>query len=183
MTSNKFALNGDSMALFLLRVLATGVFGGSPDNLIDKLVRNIREKDEFVLTEILGVILADGRSMKITENVILGQYDGSRSIHLFFNLCTDRIQLLPALAANGPQVDHIFPQSLLKTVKDINPESGKRNILHYRAEQRDQLANCMLLTADENGFTGKCDTSPAEWFAPARFKSPDEHARYLDLRT
>ena len=66
-------------------------------------------------------------------------------------------------------------------MKDINPESGKRNILHYRAEQRDQIANCMLLTADENGFTGKCDKPPAEWFAPSRFPSPDAHAQYLRL--
>jgi hypothetical protein len=178
---NKFSTNGDNMAHYLLRVLATGVFGGSPDNLIDKLVRNIQEQNEFVLTEILGVILANGSSMKITENVILGQYYGSRAIHLFFNLWYREFNYSPALAANGPQVDHIFPQSMLKTVKDINPESGKRNILHYRAEQRDQLANCMLLTADENGFTGKCDTPPAQWFAPARFASLEEHARYLDL--
>ena len=179
--AKKFAINEDSMALYLLRVLATGVFGGSPDNLIDKLVRNIQEQDDFTLSEILGVILADGRSMRITEDVILGQYYGSRSIHLFFNLWYGQFDYAPALAANGPQVDHIFPQSLLKTVKDINPESGKRNILHYRAEQRDQLANCMLLTAEENGFTGKCDKPPAEWFASERFKSTEAHARYLDL--
>ncbi|MBK6865162.1 MAG: hypothetical protein IPG91_17415 [Ideonella sp.] len=50
----------------LLRVLATGVFGGSPDNLIDKLVRNIQEQGDFVLSEVYGVIRADGRSMEIT---------------------------------------------------------------------------------------------------------------------
>lgn len=49
-------------------------------------------------------------------------------------------------------MDHIFPQGLLKTVKIVNPESGKLNILRYRAEQRDQIANCMLLTKEENSL-------------------------------
>ena len=38
---DKFAVNQD-MPAFLLRVLVTGVFSGSPDNLIDKLVRNLQ---------------------------------------------------------------------------------------------------------------------------------------------
>lgn len=176
----KFAANKD-MPAYLLRVLATGVFGGSPDNLIDKLVRNIHEQQDFLLSEAYGVIRADGRSMEITPEVIFEQYYGSRSIHLFFNLWYREFDYSPALDANGPQIDHIFPQSVLKTVKDINPESGKRNILHYRAEHRDQIANCMLLTADENGFAGKCDTTPAEWFAVSRFPSPQVQAQYLRL--
>jgi hypothetical protein len=162
-------------------VLVTGVFGGSPDNLIDKLVRNIQEQQDFVLSEIYGVIRAEGRSLEITPAVIFDQYYGSRTIHLFFNLWYRDFDYSPALDANGPQVDHIFPQSLLKTVKDINPESGKRNILHYRAEHRDQLANCMLLTAEENGFSGKCDKPPAEWFARSRFSSDATHKRYLQI--
>ena len=176
----KFAANQD-MAAYLLRVLVTGVFGGSPDNLIDKLVRNIQEQQDFVLSEIYGVIRAEGRSLEITPAVIFDQYYGSRTIHLFFNLWYRDFDYSPALDANGPQVDHIFPQSLLKTVKDINPESGKRNILHYRAEHRDQLANCMLLTAEENGFSGKCDKPPAEWFARSRFSSDATHKRYLQI--
>ena len=176
----KFAANQD-MAAYLLRVLVTGVFGGSPDNLIDKLVRNIQEQQDFVLSEIYGVIRAEGRSLEITPAVIFDQYYGSRTIHLFFNLWYRDFDYSPALDANGPQVDHIFPQSLLKTVKDINPESGKRNIQHYRAEHRDQLANCMLLTAEENGFSGKCDKPPAEWFARSRFSSDATHKRYLQI--
>jgi hypothetical protein len=176
----KFMANRD-MAAYLLRVLVTGVFGGSPDNLIDKLVRNIQEQKDFVLSEIYGVIRAEGRSLEITPAVIFDQYYGSRTIHLFFNLWYQDFDYSPALDANGPQVDHIFPQSLLKTVKDINPESGKRNILHYRSEHRDQIANCMLLTADENGFSGKSDTPPAKWFARARFDSDEAHRRYLAM--
>lgn len=176
----KFARSQD-LPGYLLRVLITGVFGGSPDNLIDKVVRRIEERQDFLLADVYDVIRADGRSLEVTPGVILDQYYGSRTIHLFFNLWYRDFNYAPALSANGPQVDHIFPQSLLKTVKDINPESGKRNILHYRAEHRDQIANCMLLTADENGFSGKCDMPPVQWFDRARFGSEEEHERYLEM--
>ncbi|RMU21305.1 hypothetical protein ALP33_01801 [Pseudomonas amygdali pv. lachrymans] len=166
---------------YLLRSLVSGAFGGNPDQLIDKLVRNIQEHEDFVLSEVFGVIRADGRSLEITPEVIFNQFYGSRSIHLFFNLWYRDFNYSPALVVNGPQVDHIFPQSLLKSVKDINPDSGKRNILRYRSEHRDQIANCMLLTADENGFNGKCDIPPGDWFDRSRFKSDEEHGKYLAM--
>lgn len=169
------------LADYLLRSLITGVFGGSPDNLIDKLVRNIQEQKGFVLNEVFGVIRADGRSLEITPEVIFNQFYGSRAIHLFFNLWYRDFNYSPALGANGPQVDHIFPQSLLKSVKDINPDSGKRNILRYRAEHRDQIANCMLLTADENGFNGKCAMPPSDWFSRSRFETDAQHEQYLEM--
>jgi hypothetical protein len=166
---------------YLLRSLITGVFGGSPDNLIDKIVRDIEDHQDFMLSEVFGVIRADNRSLEITPDVIYNQYYGSSTIHLFFNLWYQGFDYTPALNSNGPQIDHIFPQSLLRTVKDVNPESGKRNILHYRSEQRDQIANCMLLSAEENGFSAKCDTPPDQWFDPSRFRDEVEHARYLKL--
>jgi hypothetical protein len=176
----KFAGNSD-LAEYLLRSLVTGVFGGSPDNLIDKIVRNVQEKQDFILSEVFGVIRADNRSLEITPDVIFDQYYGSRTIHLFFNLWYRDFDYTPALDANGPQIDHIFPQSLLKTVKDINPDSGNQNILHYRSGQRDQIANCMLLTAVENGFSGKCDTPPYKWFDKSRFNNEEDQVRYLKL--
>ena len=62
-------------------------------------------------------------------------------------------------------MDHIFPQSLLRKVKVANPNTGKMNIMKYREADRNQLSNCMLLTASENGAGGKSDTPPEEWFA------------------
>lgn len=177
----KFA-STDGLQEYLLRSLVTGVFSGNPDNLIDKLVRNIQENQDFVLEEVFDVIRADNRSLEISPDVIFNQYYGSRTIHLFFNLWYRDFDYVPALDANGPQIDHIFPQSLLKTVKAENPESGKMNILRYRSEQRDQIANCMLLTAEENGFGGKSDTPPAQWFAVERFDgNRTKQADYLRL--
>jgi hypothetical protein len=46
--------------------------------------------------------------------------------------------------------------------------------MKYRELQRNQLANCMLLSREENGAGGKWDTPPATWFA-------SKPAEYLDM--
>ena len=178
--AKKFIVN-TTLSEYLLRSLVTGVFGGSPDNLIDKIVRNIKETGDFDLKEVFGVILADNRNLEITTDVIFGQNYTSRTIHLFFNLWYLNFNYTPALDGNGPQIDHIFPQSLLKSVKDVNPESGKLNLLHYSQAQRDQIANCMLLTAEENGFEGKCAQPPSAWFDLSRFSNEEAQATYFKL--
>ena len=50
------------------------------------------------------------------------------------------------------------------------------DVLRYREADRNQLANCMLLTAQENGAGGKSDTPPDVWFAD---KSPDYLTKHL----
>jgi len=67
-----------------------------------------------------------------------------------------------------------FPDVDLRKVKTANPQTGKMNLMKYREADRNQLANCMLLTAAENGAGGKSDTPPEQWFAG----KPDA---YLDL--
>jgi len=63
---------------------------------------------------------------------------------------------------------------MLKTVKVENPRTGHKNILKYKIEDRDQIANCMLLSQAENGAGGKGDTMPEEWFK-------DKGEAYLDM--
>jgi uncharacterized protein with ParB-like and HNH nuclease domain len=159
---------------YILRTMITGAFSGTPDNLIDKCTKQIAESVGFNLNEIFGVIRADGRNLEITADNILGQYYGSKDIHLIFNLWYRNFNYIPSYSNNTPQIDHIFPQSLLRSIKDINPSSGKQNILRYKWEDRDQIANCMLLTADENGSGGKTDIPPEKWFSG----KPDS---YLEL--
>ena len=78
--------NATGLPDYLLRTLITGAFGGSPDNLIDKVVRCIQDNSGFVLSEVFGTIRADGRSLDLTSDVLFEQYFGARTIHLFFNL-------------------------------------------------------------------------------------------------
>jgi hypothetical protein len=150
--------------LYLVRSLLAGAFGGTPDQLIDDIVIKLKELNTFELNEIFGVIRSAGRSLELTEDRFWAIGYGSENIHLLFNLWYRDFNYTPAFTGNLPQIDHVFPQSALKKVKAPNPSTGKMNVMKYREADRNQLANCMLLTASENGAGGKSDTLPDEWF-------------------
>lgn len=158
---------------YLLRTLLASAFSGSPDALIDKCTKKIDETKSFDITEIFGVIKADGRNLEISRDTVLKTYYGSKQIHLLFNLWYN-FNYQPTYNQNKPQVDHIFPQSQLKKIKVANPETGRMDILKYKWDDRDQIGNCMLLTAQENGSGGKTDILPEVWFA-------DKSKDYLEL--
>jgi hypothetical protein len=149
---------------YILRCSLTGAFSGQPDNLIDALVKRLHELKGFSLDEAFGVIRTQGRSLELTEDRFWQMGYGSDTIHLLFNLMYS-FNYTPAFDGNMPQVDHIFPQSELRKVKVENPRTGRKDLLRYRDAERNQLANCMLLTMQENGPSGKWDTMPDEWFA------------------
>lgn len=158
---------------YILRTLLTGAFSGSPDTVIDRCIDAIKKSKDFNVDDLFDAIRRSGRNLQIDEDTILELSYGSKNIHLIFNLWYKDFSYHPAFENNQPQVDHIFPQSALKTIKNVNPNTG-RKVLAYRAEDRDQIANCMLLTQQENGSGGKGATLPEEWFEG---KSND----YLDM--
>lgn len=159
---------------FLLRSLLAGAFSGTPDQLIDELVVKLDELQRFDVNEAFGVIRSKGRSLELTETRFWEMGYGSKTIHLLFNLWYRDFNYTPAYDNNFPQIDHIFPQSLLRKIKVANPETGKMNLMKYREADRNQLANCMLLTTEENGGGGKSDTPPEEWFT-------NKSEAYLDM--
>ena len=148
---------------YLVRAALAGAFSGTPDQMIDSIVDKLKELKGFDLGEIFGVMRTRGRSLDITEDRLWAMGYGSDQIHLLFNLWYS-FNYTPSYDNNLPQVDHIFPQSLLRSVKDLSPETGRLSIMRYKDHARNQLANCMLLTQQENGAGGKWDTSPADWF-------------------
>jgi uncharacterized protein DUF262/uncharacterized protein DUF1524 len=161
-----------NVELYLLRSLLAGAFSGTPDQLIDDIVARVDDLKAFDVNEMFGVIRSAGRSLELTEDRFWDMGYGTENIHLLFNLWYRDFNYTPAFAANLPQIDHIFPQSVLKKVKAANPTTGRMNMMKYREADRNQLANCMLLTAAENGAGGKSDTPPDEWFE-------DKDAAYL----
>lgn len=167
-------LTAKDVDAYLLRVLLVGAFSFTPDQLIDSLTSHIREKQGFDFNEILGVLRTENRSLELTEDRFFAIAYGSSTIHLLFNLWYRGFNHTPAYVNNLPQVDHIFPQSLLRKVKTVNPDTGRKDVMRYREAQRNQLANCMLLTQQENGSGGKWDTPPDQWFA-------DKPPEYLHL--
>ena len=155
---------------FLLRSLLTGAFSGTPDQLIDDLVSKIKSVNGFDVNELFDVIRSKGRSLELTEDRFWQMGYGSDTVHLLFNLWYRGFNYTPASENNQPQVDHIFPQSALRKVKSLNPRTNRNDMIKYKDADRNQLANCMLLTQQENGAGGKSDTLPSEWFAS---KSPE----------
>jgi uncharacterized protein with ParB-like and HNH nuclease domain len=158
---------------YITRTSITGVFGGTPDNLLDKLVKRINEDKDFVLNQIFGVIREDNRGLEVSQITILDMDYWKKEIHFFFNLWYG-FNYQPSLLDNKPQIDHIFPQSALKKVKMPNPDTGAMNMMKYGWAMRDQIANLMLLTAVENGAGGKTDILPEVFFA-------DKSQEYLEL--
>jgi hypothetical protein len=151
------------MDTYLLRCSLGGAFGGVPDNLLDALVKKTNELKEFNITEVFNVIRSQNRSLEVPEERFWHMGYGSSTIHLLFNLWYRNFNHTPAYENNLPQIDHIFPQSRLREVKVLNPETG-RMVMKYREDARNQLANCMLLSREENGAGGKRDILPEDWF-------------------
>jgi hypothetical protein len=158
---------------YLLRALISGAFSGTPDQLIDDCVGKINEQKGLDLNHLFDAIRSKGRSLELTEDRFWHMGYGSDSVHLLFNLWYREFNYRPAYENNLPQVDHIFPQSALRKIKVASPETGHLNVMKYKQDTRDQLANCMLLTQEENGAGGKSDTLPEVWFA-------DKPESYLD---
>lgn len=161
----KSAWNGASdLDTYLLRSSIAGAFGGQSDRLLDALIGLIRSEGDFRFAEVKNVIESQGRRLELTEDRFWSMGYGSNNIHLLFNIWYKDFNYVPAYENSLPQVDHIFPRSKLREVKAINPDTGRER-MKYKKEQIDQLANCMLLTREENGSGGKSDALPKDWFA------------------
>ena len=158
---------------YLLRVSLTGVFGGTPDNMIDNIVKSINENKDFSLDDIFSVIRKDNRNLELSQETILSFSYWKKEIHLFFNLWYG-FNYQPSYSGNKPQIDHIFPQSVLKGIKKVNPGTGKKDLMVYNWDKRDQIGNLMLLTATENGASDKTDIVPEIFFS-------DKSVDYLNL--
>jgi len=161
---------------YILRCSLSGAFSGVPDNLIDALIKHFDYTKQFSRDNVFRIIRNQNRTLELTEERLWDMGYGSRQIHLLFNLWYRNFNHTPSYDNNLPQIDHIFPKSVLRDIKVENPETG-RMIMKYYEPERNQLANCMLLTREENGMGGKSDILPEVWF-PKRIA--EEGPSYLD---
>ena len=153
--------NKENLAKWLTRVLLTGAFSGSSDTLLDALIKKIDEERNFNIDTLNAEIINRGRTIGLSKESLLDTYYGDKKLYLIFALWYQDIDFKPAYEGNLPWVDHIFPQSRLKEVREVNPDTG-RKVMKYKRWHRDQIANLMLLSAEENRDE-KRDKSPEEW--------------------
>lgn len=129
---------------YLLKCLLTGAFTGTPDQLVDNLVARLKELKRFDLDELTAVIRTAGRSLQLTEERLWKMGYGSDEIHILFSLWYRGAMPTydPSYEGNAVQIDHIFPQSVLRTQKRENPKTGRWDLLRYpgsRPESARQL--------------------------------------------
>ncbi|MDX1959751.1 MAG: DUF262 domain-containing protein [Leptospiraceae bacterium] len=151
------------LSSWLVRILLTGAFSGSSDTIIDVIVKIIKEKQDFDIDKINSDISNRNRNVYLTFDSIFNNYYQDANIYLIFSLLYNPQNLTPFSKDNLPSEDHIFPQSLLKSVKIINPESGRNN-QKYSKYDRNQIANLMLLSIQENRDE-KNAIAPETWFS------------------
>lgn len=164
----------EDMADYLLRTSLTGAYSGSPDNMIDKCNKSIKGIQNLKISEIYREIIANGRSLVISPETILHFSYEDKEIHLLFNLWYG-FNYQPSFDGNKPQVDHIFPRSKLRKIKERNPATGRMDLQKFKKADQNQLANLMLLTAEENGAAGKGEISPDEWFKDKPIEYLNQH--------
>lgn len=71
---------------YLVRAALTGAFSGTPDQLIDALVKQLKSLGKFDLGEVFGTIRSENRALEITESRLWDMGYGSDTVHLLFNL-------------------------------------------------------------------------------------------------
>jgi hypothetical protein len=153
---------GAFLQKYLVRSLLCGIFSGHADTMIDRLVSVIDKKGSFNFIEIERAIRDAGRSLDVTSGQLLEKCGyGSSNIHLLFNLWYGREYKASSLK-NEPQIDHLFARDILKKIKVMSSESGYK-VQKYNKVEMDQLANCMLLPAHQNGAGDKSNKPLNEW--------------------
>lgn len=158
---------------YFVPALFSGVFSGQPDSIIDKMVKSIKENEGFDIKKIKLLIETSNKYLHVNESHVLNYCGyGSGNIHLLFNIWYGR-EYRAGGFQHEPQIDHIFARSILKDQKELNDATG-REVQRYGAWEINQLANCMLLPAHQNGAGDKGDKSVDKWLA-------EQSEEFLDL--
>lgn len=156
----------NGLSSWLIKTILLGIYSGSADSLIDLTVKDIEEKGEMDFESLKTIFRNRNKSVDMTEdNILSAGYNtesSRRKLYLLFSLWYGQFNFTPSFKDNSPNIDHIFQQSLLKSIR-IMGDKG-RPVQKYKSNDINQLANCMLLTASENQGGGKSNISPQEWF-------------------
>lgn len=150
---------------YIIKSLLSGTFGGHSDSVINKVIDIIKQNEDFNVDIIFEELKNMGYVVNVSEDRVFNLMGyGSKYIHLIMNILYNGFNYIPALENGLPQIDHIFPRTYMKSLK-LRNDNTNRLRQKYENDEINQLANCMLLTQEENGAGGKCDILPDIWFA------------------
>ncbi len=144
---------------WLLLVLVSGVFTGNSDSLINALVDDIKRSGRFDVPALTAIIRRRAKRTDPSPREILRLAMGQKQLYPLFNLLYDGDARERAFIEDLPEIVHIFPPAMLRSIKSVNRQSGRKT-LKYRRFDRDQLAN-LILCEREDAAKGKLD-EPAE---------------------
>ena len=140
-------------------------------------MEDIEEKGTLDFDSLKCIFRNRNKSIDITEDNILSagytNENSKRKLYLLFNIWYEQFNFNPSFIESSPNIDHIFPQSLLKSIK-IKGDKG-RLVQKYKSDSINQLANCKLITLKENQMGGKGNITPSEWFEKRDNKYLDMH--------
>jgi hypothetical protein len=150
---------------WLYKVLLNGNFSGQSDQIIDACAEIIKKEsraDYFPYIEIEEVIKNKyGRRTDVNENIL------DANIYLILNMLylfnKKVVNYQPILIGNNPEIDHIFPKSVMIS-KKYDLEKSKVN----------NIGNYMFL--EKNINIEKSDKLPGEYF-PAAINQQDDFLR------
>jgi len=163
--------DSNTLRLWLLKALTTGAFSGASDVLIDALVRDIDERNDFDTASAGALITGKGRSFSLSHEELLDTTQKHRNAPLLLALLRHGRSATTTSEGSNPSMVLIFPSQALKQLKRRNNRTG-RKVLAYSRQERDQITNIMLAESDEEARV-KEGSLPDTWFAG---KSSD----YLD---
>ncbi|MCG9875527.1 MAG: DUF262 domain-containing protein [Leptospiraceae bacterium] len=167
------SFNKSELSHWLLKILLARSFSGSADTILDSVIRIINDNNNFAIESINEEVKNKNRKILVTKENIINTSYGSQYIYLIFSLLYPANNFNPLLENNMPSEDHIFPQSILKSIKEINSETN-RSVQKYNKNQINRLGNLMLLSIGENRDEKRAK-SPLEWFSNKDEKYLDQH--------
>jgi len=146
-----------ALARLMARLSLAGTFAGAKDNLIDALVREVDlARGRLDIRALEDAIQQNNQPITATEIRVRKAGYGSGIVRQIFSVMYPAPNVYkPAFDGNSLSVDHVFPQVQLGKKVDGKPMFAK--------QQRDTLANLMLLTQSEN--SSKKDVEPSVWLA------------------
>lgn len=169
--SYKYIEDRNIIRLFTTTALLKKVFGGQPDNILKPVRELIKQNiDQFPFGQIQQKLKVTNKSLKFTEDEIedlLWTKYGNRYAFPVLSLVYPNLDY-----KNVFHLDHIFPRSLMRSVKKLKAKGLTKEQIDFCLANHDYIGNLQLLEGIPN--QEKSDQPFDEWLS---LYCPDEQSK------